>query len=96
MQQSETTMKISCPATTAATANTIEGGLAYVAEITRRLAPYCARSGSRQRAPTRLQDLLREAERKHSWQIGGSLRRANPVRLPVLAEPRGLNQSTED
>jgi SRSO17 transposase len=69
MRQSDTTTKISCPATTDATASTIEGGRAYVADMARRLAPYFARSGSRQRALAYLQGLLSEAERKNSWQV---------------------------
>jgi SRSO17 transposase len=55
--------------TTDATARTIEGGLAYLADITRRLAPYFARSESRQRALAYLQGLLSAAERKNSWQV---------------------------
>jgi SRSO17 transposase len=42
--------------------------------MARRLAPYFARSGSRQRALAYLQGLLSAAERKHSWQgaaVGG-------------------------
>jgi SRSO17 transposase len=69
MRQSETMTKRSCPATTDATASTIEGGRAYMAEMARRLAPYFARSGSRQHALAYLQGLLSEAERKNSWQV---------------------------
>jgi SRSO17 transposase len=69
MRQSDTTTKLSCPATTDATASTIEGGRAYVADMARRLAPYFARSGSRQHALAYLQGLLSEAERKNSWQV---------------------------
>jgi SRSO17 transposase len=52
-----------------ATASTIEGGRAYLADLARRLAPYFARSESRQRALTYLRGLLSEAERKNSWQV---------------------------
>jgi hypothetical protein len=69
MRQRDTTTKISCPATIDATASTIEGGRAYVADMARRLAPYFARSGSRQHAMASLQGLLREAERKHSGHV---------------------------
>jgi SRSO17 transposase len=69
MRQRDTTTKISCPATTDATASTIEGGRAYVADMARRLAPYFARSGSRQHALVYLQGLLSETERKNSWQV---------------------------
>jgi SRSO17 transposase len=55
--------------TTEATARTIEGGLAYLADVARRLAPYFARSESRQRASAYLQGLLSSAERKNSWQL---------------------------
>jgi SRSO17 transposase len=40
-----------------------------VADMARRLAPYFARSGSRQHAMAYLQGLLSEAERKNSWQV---------------------------
>ena len=69
MRQSDTTTTISCPATTDATARTSEGGRAYVADMARRLAPYSARSGSRQRTLAYLQGLLSEAARKNSWQV---------------------------
>jgi SRSO17 transposase len=69
MRQGDTTTKISCPATTDATASTIEGGRAYVAEMACRLAPYFARSGSRRHALAYLRGLLSEAERKNSWQV---------------------------
>lgn len=55
--------------TTEATARTIEGGLAYLADVVRRLAPYRARAESRQRASAYLQGLLSSAERKNSWQL---------------------------
>jgi SRSO17 transposase len=57
------------PTTTDATASIIAGGLAYLADIGGRLAPYFARSESRQRALTYLRGLLSSAERKHSWQV---------------------------
>jgi SRSO17 transposase len=69
MRQTETTTELPYPATTDATASTIEGGRAYVADMARRLAPYFARSWSRQRALAYLQGLLSEAERKNSWQV---------------------------
>jgi SRSO17 transposase len=57
------------PTTTDVTASIIEGGLAYLADIGGRLAPYFARSESRQRALTYLRGLLSSAERKNSWQV---------------------------
>jgi SRSO17 transposase len=69
MQRLNTSTESSQPATTGATASTIEGGLGYLADITRRLAPYFARSESRQRVMAYLRGLLSEAERKNSWQV---------------------------
>jgi hypothetical protein len=69
MRPRDTTTKISCPATTDATASTIAGGRAYVADRARRLAPDVARSGSRQHAMAYLQGLLSEAARKKSWPV---------------------------
>jgi hypothetical protein len=69
MRQSATTTARSCPASTDATASTIEGGRAYMADMARRLAPDVARSGSRQRALASLQGLLSEAERQHSGHV---------------------------
>ena len=55
--------------TTDATASSLEGGRAYLADIARRLAPYFARSESRHRVMGYLRGLLSEAERKNSWQV---------------------------
>src|SRR6478672_8037720 len=52
-----------------ATATSIEGGQAYLADVARRLAPYFGRSQSRQRVMEYLRGLLSEAERKNSWQV---------------------------
>ena len=52
-----------------ATASTIAGGQAYMADMARRLAPYFARSQSRDRVLAYLRGLLSEAERKNSWQV---------------------------
>jgi hypothetical protein len=54
---------------TDATASTIAGGRAYMADVARRLAPYFARSQSRDRVLAYLRGLLSEAERKNSWQV---------------------------
>jgi SRSO17 transposase len=54
---------------TAATASTIAGGRAYMADVARRLAPYFARSQSRERVLAYLRGLLSAAERKNSWQV---------------------------
>jgi hypothetical protein len=49
MRQRDTATDISGPASIEATASPIAGGRAYVTEMARRLAPYCARSQSRDR-----------------------------------------------
>jgi SRSO17 transposase len=69
MRQLDETMPGSLSPTAEATARIIEGGRAYLADIARRLAPYFARSESRQRASAYLQGLLSAAERKNSWQM---------------------------
>jgi SRSO17 transposase len=69
MQRIEETTALSTLAATDATASTMAGGQAYMADVARRLAPYCARSPSRHRAQASLQGLLSEAERKNSWQV---------------------------
>jgi SRSO17 transposase len=84
MRQNDTTTAISCPATTDATASTMEGGRAYVAKMARRLAPYVARSGSRQHAMAYLQGLLSEAERKHSWQVAEVCGESTPYGFQYL------------
>ena len=69
MRQSDTSTEISCPASIDATVSTIEGGRAYLTDIARRLAPYFARSQSRDRVLAYLRGLLSAAERKNSWQV---------------------------
>jgi SRSO17 transposase len=69
MRQIDDTTATSLSAATAATASTIEGGRAYLADVARRLAPYFARSQSRDRVLAYLRGLLSEAERKNSWQM---------------------------
>ena len=69
MRQSDAVTQGPLSPMTEATASTIAGGLAYLADIARWLAPYGARSESRQRASVYLQGLLRSAERKNSWQL---------------------------
>ena len=50
-------------------ASTVQGGCAYWADMQRRLAPYFARSESRQRVLAYLRGLLSPAGRKNSWQL---------------------------
>ena len=47
----------------------VQGGNAYVADLERRLAPYCERAEPRQRTMAYLRGLLSPAERKNSWQV---------------------------
>lgn len=47
----------------------VQGGIAYLTDIERRLAPYFARTEPRQRALAYLRGLLSPAERKNSWQL---------------------------
>jgi SRSO17 transposase len=72
------------PTTTDATASTIEGGLAYLADLGGRLAPYFARSESRQRALAYLRGLLSSAERKNSWQVAEIIGEPTPYGFQYL------------
>jgi SRSO17 transposase len=69
MRQSDDTPASSLGIPTDATASTIAGGQAYLADLARRLAPYFARSQSRDRVLAYLRGVLSEAERKNSWQV---------------------------
>jgi len=69
MQRIEDTTALSTLAATDATASTIAGGQASMADVARRLAPYFARSQSWDRVLAYLRGLLSEAERKNSWQV---------------------------
>ena len=69
MRQSDDTTASSLATPTDATASTIAGGRAYMADVARRLAPYFARSQSRHRVLAYLRGLLSPAERKNSWQV---------------------------
>ncbi len=59
-------------------ASTVQGGLAYLADMERRLAPYFARSESRQRALAYLRGLLSPTGRKNSWQLAEVSGEATP------------------
>jgi len=84
MRQLDETMPGSLSPTAEATARIIEGGRAYLADIARRLAPYFARSESRQRASAYLQGLLSAAERKNSWQMAEVCGEATPYGFQYL------------
>jgi SRSO17 transposase len=57
------------PPTTDEAARIVQGGLACLTDIERRLAPYFERAEPRQRAMAYLRGLLSPAERKNSWQL---------------------------
>jgi hypothetical protein len=59
MQRIDETTELSTLAMTDATASTIAGGQAYMADVARRLAPDFTRAQSRHRAQAYLQGLLR-------------------------------------
>ena len=69
MQRIDDTSDLSTLAASDATAGTMTGGSAYMADVARRLTPSFARSESRQRVMAYLRGLLSEAERKNSWQV---------------------------
>jgi SRSO17 transposase len=69
MPRIDDTTELSTVAATDATASSIVGGQAYLADVARRLAPYFARSQSRHRVMAYLRGLLSEAARKNSWQV---------------------------
>jgi SRSO17 transposase len=56
----------------------VQGGMAYLADIERRLAPYFERAEPRQRAMAYLRGLLSPAERKNSWQLAEVSGNATP------------------
>jgi len=67
-----------------ATASTIAGGQAYLADVARRLGPYFTRSQSRQRVMAYLRGLLSEAERKNSWQVAEICGESTPYGFQYL------------
>jgi SRSO17 transposase len=78
-------------------ASTIAGGRAYLADVARRLVPYCARSQSRDRVLAYLRGLLREVERKHSWPVAAVCGEATPYGLQcVLSRADGEADAVRD
>ena len=65
-------------------ASTIAGGQAYLADMARRLAPYFARSQSRDRVLAYLRGLLSEVERKSSWQVAEVCGESTPYGFQYL------------
>lgn len=74
----------SLPSRTDATASSIAGGQAYLADIAQRLARYFVRSESRQRVMAYVRGLLREAERKNSWHVAEACGAPTPYGFQYL------------
>jgi SRSO17 transposase len=64
--------------------HTIQGGLAYMADLERRLAPYFERAEPRRRTMAYLRGLLSPAERKNSWQLAEISGEATPYAFQHL------------
>jgi SRSO17 transposase len=62
----------------------VQGGLAYMADLERRLAPYFERAEPRRRALAYLRGLLSPAERKNSWQLAEISGEATPYAFQHL------------
>jgi SRSO17 transposase len=84
MQRIDDTSELSTLAASDATASTIAGGQAYLADVARRLAPYFTRAQSRQRVMAYLRGLLSEAERKNSWQVAEICGESTPYGFQYL------------
>jgi hypothetical protein len=67
MLQTNEPTDVPTPPTTDEAARLVQGGLAYLTDIERRLAPYFEQAEPRQRAMAYLRGLLSPAERKNSW-----------------------------
>jgi len=68
-------------------ASTIQGGLAYLADIERRLASSFARADPRQRALTFLRGLLSGAERKNNGPLAEVSGEVTPYSFQPLVGP---------
>jgi SRSO17 transposase len=84
MRQINDTTARSLSIPTDTTASSIAGGQAYMADLARRLAPYFARSQSRDRVLAYLRGLLSEAERKNSWQVAEVCGESTPYGFQYL------------
>jgi SRSO17 transposase len=69
MMRTDAPTDVQLTPTTDEAARVVQGGLAYLTDIERRLAPYFERAEPRQRALAYLRGLLSPAERKNSWQL---------------------------
>jgi SRSO17 transposase len=75
----------------------VPGGVAYVTDIARRLAPSFERAAPRQRAVAYLRGLLSPAERKHSWPLANVSGDATPygiqhLRRRALWDPEAVHE----
>src|ERR1700756_4672034 len=84
MRQIDDTHERSLATRTDATASTIAGGQADMADLARRLAPPCAPSPSRDRVLAYLRGLRSEAERQHSWPVAEVCGESTPDGLQYL------------
>jgi SRSO17 transposase len=84
MERIDDTSDLFTLAASDATASTIAGGQAYLADVARRLDPYFTRSPSRQRVMAYLRGLLSEAERKNSWQVAEICGESTPYGFQYL------------
>jgi len=82
MRQSDEMTQGPRSTTTAAMARTIAGGLAYVAEIARRWAPYGARAASHQRASASGPGWRSAAAHKPSGQVAEACGEPTPYGFP--------------
>ena len=84
MQQRDDATDVLTPLPRDATASTVQGGLAYLADMAGRLAPHFARSEPRQRVRVYVRGLLSSAERKNSWQLAEVSGDATPYGFQYL------------
>jgi SRSO17 transposase len=84
MRRSDEPTATDSPAIVDEAATAARGGLAYLADMERRLAPYFERAEPRQRAMAYLRGLLSPAERKNSWQLAEVSGDATPYGLQHL------------
>ena len=97
MRQIDDTHERVLSTSTDAPGSTIAGGQAYLADLARRLAPYFARSQSRDRVLAYLRGWLREAERQHSWQVAEVCGESTPDGLQdVLSRADGDADAVRD
>lgn len=84
MQQRDGATDVLTPLPRDETASTVQGGLAYLADMAGRLAPHFARSEPRQRVRVYVRGLLSSVERKNSWQLAEVSGDATPYGFQYL------------